>query len=102
MSAAIQAAQIIERHCAGEDGDYIPRVFVICHALGGMFLFGGPEETLARIGNFFPDLGEAAAISSARHLTDRVRAELTCKSLPEMDMPRRRWMDWRADNESIF
>lgn len=104
LSAAIEAAQVIERHCAGEDGDYVPRVFIVCHALGGMFLFGGPEEALARMQHYFPDLSEAAAIASARHLTDRVRAELTSKSLPEVDTPRRRWMDWRddGDDDSIF
>lgn len=103
LTAAIDAALINERHAAGEDGEYEPRVFVTCPALLGMFLFS-PEEAERRIRKAFPSLGEREVIASLRHLTDRVAVCLTSKSNPGLESRQRgSWVHgWRNDNEDFL
>lgn len=101
LAAAIDAAWINERHAAGEDGEYEPRVFVTCPALRGMFLFS-PEETERRIRKAFPSLDDKAVRASVRHMTDRVIAALTEKTVPAPAARRSYVRDWAADSSEFF
>jgi hypothetical protein len=98
VTAAVDSAWIIERHAAGEDGDMVPRIFVTCDALGGMWTFS-IEETDRRIRKYFPTLSDKAVKRSVRHLADRVAAHATERSAP--DLPRRNsWVHGWADEKN--
>lgn len=100
LAAAIDAANINERHAAGEDGEYEPRVFVTCPALRGMFLFS-PEEAERRIRKAFPHLDDKAVTASVRHLVDRVVIHLTEKTIPAPEA-RRSWVHGWRDHDELF
>jgi hypothetical protein len=98
LAAAIAGAWIVERHAAGNDGELEPRVFVTCPTLRGTFTFT-PEAAERRIRLVFPDLSDAAVAAGVRHLTDRVSAYLTEKTIPAPEARRSFVHGWRDDGE---